>query len=89
MFEIKVKNEKLVIEIELETAKHSMENGLESTMGVMTKIDIKKFAPELINSLLREEEDGTTLLHKALDDAAYNAFENGDEGIELVDECDY
>lgn len=43
--------------------------------------DGEAFARELVTELSREEEDGTTLIHLALDKAATRALENGGFGI--------
>lgn len=45
--------------------------------------DPDKFAKEVMIALQDESEDGTTLVHVALDKAAMNAIENGAEGIRL------
>ena len=47
---------------------------------------IKGFAKDVLNELLSEEEDGTTLVHRMLDEAANNAIENGSEYIEEIGE---
>lgn len=43
--------------------------------------DTKVFAEAIALELRREEEDGTTLVHRMLDKAATNAVENGCEGV--------
>lgn len=43
------------------------------------------FIKELIEELQSEEEDGTTLLHRAFDKAADNVIENGSENAEEND----
>jgi hypothetical protein len=48
-----------------------------------TITDPDKFAAEILKELKAESEDGTTLIHVALDKAAENAIECGAEGIEL------
>lgn len=48
-----------------------------------TITDSDKFAEEILQALRAESEDGTTLIHVALDKAAVNAIEYGAEGIEL------
>ena len=48
--------------------------------------DPDKFAQEVLTALRDESEDGTTLLHIALDTAAMNAIENGAEGIKMPDD---
>lgn len=45
--------------------------------------DPDKFAAEVLTALKDESEDGTTLLHIAIDTAAMNAIENGAEGIDI------
>lgn len=45
--------------------------------------DPDKFAAEVLIALKDESEDGTTLVHTAIDTAAMNAIENGAEGIKL------
>lgn len=45
--------------------------------------DVDKFALEVMHAVKEENEDGTTLIHTALDTAAMNAIENGAEGIKL------
>lgn len=45
--------------------------------------DADTFAIEVMRELGAESEDGTTLVHLAIDTAAMNAIENGAEGIKL------
>lgn len=45
--------------------------------------DVDKFAVEVMHAVQQEGEDGTTLIHIALDTAAMNAIESGAEGIKL------
>lgn len=44
-------------------------------------VDARAFAEEFVRELNAEEEDGTTLVHLMLDQAAVNAAENGAEGL--------
>lgn len=44
-------------------------------------VDVDIFAAEILAELLREEEDGTTPIHRMLDAAAVEAIEQGAEGI--------
>jgi len=46
--------------------------------------DLPTFAKEFVRELNREAEDGTTLVHIALDAALTRAIENGAEGVEIV-----
>lgn len=45
--------------------------------------DPDKFAAGVLIALQDEDEDGTTLVHTAIDTAAMNAIENGAEGITI------
>jgi hypothetical protein len=50
--------------------------------------DALVFAEELVRELNREDEIGTTLIHKMLDEAMYNAIDEGAEGVEEHPEQD-
>ncbi|WP_270820435.1 crAss001_48 related protein [Aeromonas sp. Y311-2] len=54
-------------------------------LGGVSVVDPDLFASELLGILRREEEDGTTLVHTMLDEAAELAAEDGVEGIEYDD----
>jgi hypothetical protein len=45
--------------------------------------DPDKFAAEVLRALVDEDDEGTTLVHIAIDTAAMNAIENGAEGIQI------
>lgn len=45
--------------------------------------DVDKFAAAVLDALRDESDDGTTLIHTAIDTAAANAIENGAEGIKI------
>lgn len=45
--------------------------------------NVDKFAQGVLHALQDESEDGTTLVHMAIDTAASNAIENGAEGIKM------
>lgn len=49
----------------------------------ITITDPVAWAGEVRSALLREEEDGTTLVHRMLDQAFSNALESGGEGIHI------
>lgn len=46
-------------------------------------------ARSIVHRLNDEEEDGTTLLHRAIDQAAENALEQGDEGFDEEANSDF
>lgn len=47
--------------------------------------DLAEAAKAIVYRLNDEEEDGTTLIHRALDQAVLSALEQGDEGFEEFD----
>jgi hypothetical protein len=50
----------------------------------------RAFADDVVRELVREEEDGTTIVHKMFDQAFENAVDQGAEGIVLPsDKKDY
>lgn len=50
--------------------------------------DIQAFAKSLVSELLLEDENGTTLIHELLDNAAQTALENGKDGFEQTDDLE-
>ena len=48
--------------------------------------DAVKFAEELVSAINLEDEEGTTPVHKMLDEAANTAIEDGAYGVEEIDE---
>ncbi len=47
-------------------------------------IDQNLFIEELVSELMHEEEDGSTDLHSAFDQAAIRLIENGSEAVSMV-----
>lgn len=89
---IELKNEELVIRIGIDTLKFACEHAQEEplcqpdnlTGNYLTYkvIDTEKFAKDVIDELLlEEEEDGTTKVHLLLDKAMFSAIENGSMAI--------
>ena len=83
--EIDIIKGRLVISVGVETIGHAIslspyimrfEDGEEPQIT-----DPDLFAKEIVRELDRESEDGTTLIHLALDKAAERAIENGCEGV--------
>lgn len=46
-------------------------------------INLDQFVNDVVDALNREEEDGSTLITKALDDAVVEACESGSDAIQL------
>ncbi len=50
--------------------------------------DVPTFAKELVHELNREDEQGTTMIHRMFDTAINEALEQGAEGIEEHEDQD-
>ena len=87
--EVAIVDGRLVISIGVKTLAHAvqLEGGMLYQVGDediatgVTITDPLTAAKEIARELKREEEDGTTLVHKLLDKAAMDAYENGGEGF--------
>lgn len=81
---VKVVGGVLTISIGVDTLCHATEYGVHRYFTQEVEItDNDVFVEELLQELISEDEDGTTLLHKAFDKAATIAIENGAEGVTL------
>lgn len=49
-------------------------------------IDMPLLLQEVVSELNVEDEDGTTLIHQAIDQAVRNASENGSEALSKLDD---
>lgn len=65
---------------------HSCEIGRRYGNGDIKITDEKLFVDNLVNELDREDEDGGTLLHEAFDKAVNRMLENGEHGLDLLDD---
>lgn len=86
--EMKIEKGRLEISIGINTLCHAIAYGLEMRAEEFEITDNDTFANEVLTALHREAEDGTTEIHKALDNAAMSAIENGAYGIEFIDKQD-
>lgn len=80
-----IKDGLLVISIGVDTLCHAVSAGRSYGMGEISITDNDVFAGEILQELNDESEDGSTAVHKLLDDAASQAIENGAEGAEYDD----
>jgi hypothetical protein len=86
LLDIKIKGDLLHITIGVDALIWSLEGAMCCPFKITNK---KKFLKEFLNYINSEEEDGATLIHRAFDEAANNAFENGAEGMkDLYDDED-
>ena len=95
---VKIENEELVIRIGISALAFAVRRGPYIDQIVMDQggdedavkiTDEGVFAQAILESLHDEEEDGSTRVHRMLDDAAEYSIENGCEGIEIRESsCD-
>lgn len=86
---LKVEIEKglLTISIGIDTLCDALNYSLGEDFDDEVRItDNKVFAEEVLNRLLIEEEDGSTMVHRLFEKAAYDAVEFGANGIEEIEE---
>ena len=76
--EVRIKGGQLFISIGIDTLCFATQFNFED----FKITDREGFAKDILNELEREEEDGTTLVHKMFDQAANSAVEDGSEYVE-------
>jgi len=75
-----VRDGKIVIEVSVSRLKAIIEAG-PTWPDYAVVSDLDAAAKSFVRRLNDEGEDGTTCVHRAFDEAAYAAFEEGDEGF--------
>ena len=88
--DVAIKDNALVVSIPIDTLCFAAEQGelwpQDDMMNPTARItDQAVFAKAVLRELLREEEDGTTLVHLMFDKAFSNILENGCEGVDWGD----
>jgi len=78
----RIEDGELVISIGIDTLCHAVEVGRSYGMGEITIHNRDVFIKEILTELNDESEDGSTMIHRMLDDAASQAIENGAEGAD-------
>jgi len=78
MFSVKKKGDELVISINIPKLEISLNGAPNSDLFVS---DIDALLPEIICELKSEDESGSSIIHRALDEAANNASESGAQGV--------
>jgi hypothetical protein len=81
---VSIVDDALVISIGLDALKTAIENNPSYPLDKVTVTDIHAIAKEIVSELNREEEDGSTPVHRMLDRAFDNAIEQGAEGVEIT-----
>jgi len=82
---VEIKNGRLEMSIGVDCLLFGIEYGLEMRAEEFEVTDKDKWLREIVDAIQIEEEDGSTVIHKAIDSAALQAIENGAEGIEFID----
>ena len=86
----KLIGDKVVIDVGIDTIAFVFENGdnnnpfnekADDYVRQYTVVDKKQFAKDVIDAMLLEEEDGSSMLTKLFDDATEAAVESGSNGI--------
>lgn len=74
----------ITISIGIDTLIHATRHGLDPRgLGDFKVTDKSAFIKSVVSELNDEQEDGTTLVHKMLDNAVAAAIESGADGIDL------
>ena len=81
-----IKNDQLMISIGIDTLQHACELGRRYGCGDIEVTNQEQFLSGLINELLREDEGGGTLIHRAFDSGINEMLENGEHGVDLIEE---
>lgn len=69
------------ISIGTDTLFHALKYGLETRIGEVDFTNEDAFLKDFLAELVCESEDGTTPIHRLLDQAAYDAICNGAQGV--------
>ncbi len=87
LLNIKVKDGLLTmtvgIDLILWVLKSYQENDIPNGKGKFTVKNKNKFCEEIIKELFTENEDGSTDIHKAIENATMRAIENGSKYVSL------
>lgn len=80
---VEIEADQIVIRIPILAVPHAASVAFDEAYGEhnYSVTDAAKFAGEMVTELGREEEDGTTLIHRMLDKAVIRALEAGAEGV--------
>jgi hypothetical protein len=78
---VKVEGGRLVISIDVALLAFAVQNG-PKWPGDYHVPDVAEFAKEMARQLQKEEEDGTTIVHRMFDTAADEILEWGGDGVE-------
>jgi hypothetical protein len=80
---VEIKEDLLTISIGTDLLIYALSNAPCCPFKITNK---RKFLKMFRNYLLSEQEDGGTPIHIAFDQAANDMFENGEEGMEFIED---
>ena len=84
--EFKIEEDALTIKIGTDILKHAVEIGRMYGCGEIEITNSSQFLEGFVRELSREDEDGSTLIHRAFDSAVSEMLENGERGVDLLDD---
>lgn len=82
-----IEDDQLKISIGVGLLQHACEVGRSYGNGDIKITDKEEFLTGLTRELERENVDGGTLLHRAFDSAVNEMLENGERGVDLLDDA--
>ena len=83
---VEVKEDALLISIGTETLCHSCEVGRRYGLSDIKITDKKQFLASLTRQLEFQDEDGSTLMHEMFDSAVTAMLENGELGVDELED---
>ena len=76
----------LVVSIGVSVLQHAVEIGRAYGNGDIKITNETKFLEGFVNQLSNEDEDGSTLIHRAFDAAVTEMLENGELGVDELED---
>ena len=83
---VEVIDDVLSISIGTDILLHACEIGRMYGLGDIVITDEKVFIEGIVHQLESENEDGSTLIHKAFDEAVTEMLENGELGVDELED---
>jgi len=83
---VEIKEDVFLISIGTEILCHSCEVGRRYGLSDIKITDKKQFIASLVRQLKFEDEEGSTLVHEMFDSAVTTMLENGDLGVDELED---
>lgn len=83
-----IEGDQIVIRLPIENLPVAVEGArsLQTLEGRWKVTDANAFAKDLVRALNDEDEEGTTMVHKMFDKGFNEAFEQGPDGVEEIED---